>query len=181
MNIMQMGDEPKYLGSWDLYELPNQKIQVTIREIREEAVEDTKGQKKKKAVMYFAENVKPMILNIENKKRLAKIFMTRDNAAFVGKRIEIGYEKVKAFGDIHDALRIVPRKISQTAAYNAPKCEACKKDIQPRGNMDAASMAKYTAQKYGKALCAACATQLAAQMKAAENAEQPQEEVNADE
>ena len=78
-NIMQMGDEPKYLGSWDLYELPNQKIQVTIKAIREEYVEDTKGQKKKKAVMYFAEAVKPMILNIENKKRLSKLFFTRDS------------------------------------------------------------------------------------------------------
>ena len=38
-NIMQMGDEPKYLGSWDLYEQPNQKIQVTIKEIKEEFVE----------------------------------------------------------------------------------------------------------------------------------------------
>ena len=73
-NIMQMGDEPKYLGSWDLYELPNQKIQVTIKAIREEYVEDTKGQKKKKAVMYFVEAVKPMILNIENKKRLAVLY-----------------------------------------------------------------------------------------------------------
>lgn len=180
-NIMQMGDEPKYLGSWDLYEQPNQKIQVTIKEIKEEFVEGSKGTKEKKAVCYFTENFKPMILNIENKKRLARLFGTRESSAFIGKRIEIGYEKVKAFGDIHDALRITPRKISQTAAYNAPKCEACKKDIQPRGNMDAASMAKYTAQKYGKALCAACATQLAAQMKAAENAEQPQEEANADE
>ena len=57
MDIMRMGDEPKYLGSWDLYELTGQKIQATIQSIREEAVEDTKGQKKKKAVMYFVEDM----------------------------------------------------------------------------------------------------------------------------
>ena len=66
-------------------------------------------------------------------------------------------------------------------AVKAFKCESCGKNIMARGNMDAAGMAKYTKQKYGKALCADCATQIAAQMKAAESAEQPQEEAeNAD-
>lgn len=167
-NIMQMGDEPKYLGSWDLYEQPNQKIQVTVKEIREEFVEGSKGTKEKKAVCYFTENFKPMILNIENKKRLAKLFGTRESSAFIGKRIEIGYEKVKAFGDIHDALRITPRKISQSAARTAPKCENCGGEIQPRGNTSAEQLALYTKSKYGRALCAACATKLAAEVKNAD-------------
>ncbi len=166
-NIMQMGDEPKYLGSWDLYELPNQKIQVTIKAIREESVEDTKGQKKKKAVMYFVEAVKPMILNIENKKRLSKLFFTRDSDAFISKRIEIGYEKVKAFGDIHDALRVVPRLLSQSKTYTAPKCESCGGEIQPRGNNSAEQIAAYTKKKYGQALCSACATRMATELRAA--------------
>lgn len=166
-NIMQMGDEPKYLGSWDLYELPNQKIQVTIKAIREEYVEDTKGQKKKKAVMYFAEAVKPMILNIENKKRLSKLFFTRDSDAFIGKRIEIGYEKVKAFGDIHDALRVVPRLLPQSKTYTAPKCESCGGEIQPRGNNSAEQIAAYTKKKYGQALCSTCATRMATELRAA--------------
>ena len=166
-NIMQMGDEPKYLGSWDLYELPNQKIQVTIKAIREEFVEDTKGQKKKKAVMYFVEAVKPMILNIENKKRLSKLFFTRDSDAFIGKRIEIGYEKVKAFGDIHDALRVVPRLLPQSKTYTAPKCESCGGEIQPRGNNSAEQIAAYTKKKYGQALCSACATRMATELRAA--------------
>ena len=167
-NIMQMGDEPKYLGSWDLYEQPNQKIQVTIKEIKEEFVEGSKGTKEKKAVCYFTENFKPMILNIENKKRLARLFGTRESSAFIGKRIEIGYEKVKAFGDIHDALRITPRKISQSAARTAPKCESCGGEIQPRGNTSAEQLAAYTKNKYGRALCAACATKLAAEVKNAD-------------
>ena len=166
-NIMQMGDEPKYLGSWDLYELPNQKIQVTIKAIREEFVEDTKGQKKKKAVMYFVEAVKPMILNIENKKRLSKLFFTRDSDAFIGKRIEIGYEKVKAFGDIHDALRVVPRLLPQSKTYTAPKCESCGGEIQPRGNNSAEQIAAYTKKKYGQALCSTCATRMATELRAA--------------
>ena len=176
-NIMQMGDEPKYLGSWDLYELPNQKIQVTIKAIREEFVEDTKGQKKKKAVMYFVEAVKPMILNIENKKRLSKLFFTRDSDAFIGKRIEIGYEKVKAFGDIHDALRVVPRLLPQSKTYTAPKCESCGGEIQPRGNNSAEQIAAYTKKKYGQALCSTCATRMATELRAAVQ-EAPNENVD---
>lgn len=161
MDIMRMGDEPKYLGSWDLYELPGQKIQATIKEIRVEIVENTKGQKEKKAVMSFVEDIKPMILNIENKKRLAKIFGTKDNAALAGKRIEIGYEKVKAFGDIHDALRIVPKLIQQTAKkQNIIKCSACGNDILPSHNMTSEQIAAYTKAKFNKALCTACAAQL---------------------
>lgn len=162
MDIMRMGDEPKYLGSWDLYELPGQKIKATIREIRVEPVEDTKGQRKNKAVMYFVEDIKPMILNIENKKRLAKIFSTKENTMLAGKIIEIGYEKVKAFGDIHDALRVVPRKLPQqnTAQNtNLPKCESCGGLIQATKSMTGEQVAKYTQNKYGKALCAACAAQ----------------------
>lgn len=162
MDIMRMGDEPKFLGSWDLYELPGQKMQVTIKAIREEFVENTKGQKEKKAVMHFVEDVKPMILNIENKKRLAKLFLTKNNDDLAGKRIEIGYEKVKAFGDIHDALRIVPRLVQQSNPKSAAlcKCESCGKDIQPASGMTSDKVAAYTKQKYGKALCAVCATQL---------------------
>lgn len=161
MDIMRMGDEPKYLGSWDLYELPGQKLQVTIKAIREEAVENTKGQKEKKAVMHFAEDVKPMILNIENKKRLTKLFGTKNDAALVGKRIVIGYEKVKAFGDIHDALRIVPKLLQQQAAQHIVtfKCDICKNDIQPASGMTSEQVAAYTKNKYGMALCASCASQ----------------------
>ena len=161
MDIMRMGDEPKFLGSWDLYELPGQKLQVTIKAIREEAVENTKGQKEKKAVMHFVEDVKPMILNIENKKRLTKLFGTKNDAALVGKRIVIGYEKVKAFGDIHDALRIVPKLVQQQAAQPVVicKCDSCKSDIQPVSGMTSEQVAAYTKKKYGAALCASCALQ----------------------
>ena len=98
MDIMRMGDEPKFLGSWDLYELPGQKLQVTIKAIREEAVENTKGQKEKKAVMHFAEDVKPMILNIENKKRLTKLFGTKNDAALVGKGLLLAMKKLRRLG-----------------------------------------------------------------------------------
>lgn len=166
---------PDYLGAYALDD--GKDVILTISYVREEKVTGSDGKKDDCVVCHFSERVKPMILNSTNMKAITKLFGTPYIEDWSGRRIQIGIEKVKAFGDVVDALRV--RKF--IPAENVPKCESCGGEIQPRGNMDAASMAKYTAQKYGKALCAACATQLAAQMKAAENAEQPQEEANADE
>lgn len=166
---------PDYLGAYALED--GKDVVLTINHVREEVVTGTGGKKDNCVVCHFAENVKPMILNATNMKTITSLLGTPYIEDWSGKKIQIGIEKVKYAGDLVDALRV--RKF--LPAVKAFKCESCGKNIMARGNMDAAGMAKYTKQKYGKALCADCATQIAAQMKAAESAEQPQEEVNADE
>jgi hypothetical protein len=104
-DIMLMGKNPNYLGSWDLYEIPGQEIVVTISKIKDEEVINN-GQKEGCTVMYFQEDYKPMILNLTNKKTLAKLYKSKLSENLVGKRVKIGFEKVKAVGKIHDALRI---------------------------------------------------------------------------
>lgn len=162
-NIMEMGKNPNYLGSYDLYDLNIDCISVTIKAFREEDVVNN-GQKEKCAVMYFEEAYKPMIINPTNKKTLARLFHSVMSEKLVGKRVNIGIEKVKAFGKIHDALRIKDNLPEQTKAKNE-KCEQCGNEITAMSNMSSAQMAKYTKSKYGKALCADCA------MKAKESAE----------
>lgn len=166
---------PDYLGAYALED--GKDVVLTINHVREEVVTGTGGKKDNCAVCHFAENVKPMILNATNMKTITSLLGTPYIEDWSGKKIQIGVEKVKYAGDLVDTLRV--RKF--LPAVKAFKCESCGKNIMARGNMDAAGMAKYTKQKYGKALCADCATQIAAQMKAAESAEQPQEESNADE
>ncbi len=166
---------PDYLGAYALED--GKDVVLTINHVREEVVTGTGGKKDNCVVCHFAENVKPMILNATNMKTITSLLGTPYIEDWSGKKIQIGIEKVKYAGDLVDALRV--RKF--LPAVKAFKCESCGKNIMARGNMDAAGMAKYTKQKYGKALCADCATQIAAQMKAAESAEQPQEESNADE
>ena len=166
---------PDYLGAYALED--GKDVVLTINHVREEVVTGTGGKKDNCVVCHFAENVKPMILNATNMKTITILLGTPYIEDWSGKKIQIGIEKVKYAGDLVDALRV--RKFLPTV--KAFKCESCGKNIMARGNMDAAGMAKYTKQKYGKALCADCATQIAAQMKAAESAEQPQEEAeNAD-
>ena len=166
---------PDYLGAYALED--GKDVVLTINHVREEVVTGTGGKKDNCVVCHFAENVKPMILNATNMKTITSLLGTPYIEDWSGKKIQIGVEKVKYAGDLVDALRV--RKF--LPAVKAFKCESCGKNILARGNMDAAGMAKYTKQKYGKALCADCATQIAAQMKAAESTEQPQEEAeNAD-
>lgn len=156
-NIMKMGAAPGFLGSWDLEDRPNREITLTIDHIVDEKVMGN-GQSEVCTVVHWKEQgVSPMILNITNKKALFKLYKTVDTDKLRGKSVVIGSDKVKAFGDIHDALRIRPR-IPQVQPPVAPKCENCGKDIAGAGKLNSEQMAEYTRTKYGKRLCAECAT-----------------------
>lgn len=158
-DIMRMGKNPNYLGSWDLDDQPNREITLTIETIRDEEVV-TNGQKENCTVCHWTDKAfKPMILNVTNKKTICKLYKTKDTEKLKGKSVIIGIERVKAFGDIYDALRFRSR-IPQAKSVTAPKCETCGKDIQASGNMNPEQVAAYTKSKYGKRLCAECATAL---------------------
>ena len=99
-----------YLGSWDL---PGnfQNVQLTIKEVRKEV---TVGLKENELhnIVYWKETAKPMILNATNAKVLRAITGSPHIEKWAEHRIELRVEKgVKAFGDIHDTLRIVNKKI----------------------------------------------------------------------
>ena len=103
-NIMQMGDEARFLGSWDVMD---GEITLTIADFKEETIEGDKGRKEKKCILYFTESgYKPMVCNLTNRKTLAKLYHTVNSEKLKGKRVTIGTDKVKAFGAVHDALRI---------------------------------------------------------------------------
>ena len=170
-DIMQMGKNPHYLGSWDIEELPNREVTLTIDQIRDEEVVSN-GQKEVCTVIYWTDRAfKPMIANVCNKKTLVKLYKTKDTEKLRGKSVIIGVERVKAFGDVHDAVRIRPR-IPQIRTAPAPTCEQCGKDITASGRMTPEQVAGYTKQKYGKCLCGECATALAS---AAQNAQEVKE------
>lgn len=153
---------PDYLGAYALED--GRDVVLTISHVREEQVIGTDGKKENCPVCYFAERgVKPMILNSTNMKTITKLFGTPYIEDWAGRKIQIGVEKVKAFGEVVEALRV--RKFAPKEAQTAPKCSGCGCDIQGRGKMSADDLATYTKQKYGQALCSACATKLAEQAK----------------
>lgn len=165
-NIMRMGDEARFLGSWDVMD---GELILTIADFKEEVIEGDKGRREKKCILCFKEDVKDMVLNLTNRKTLARLYHTTDSAKLKGKLVKIGTDQVKAFGGIHDALRIrpvVPTAPKQSApAKDAPKCAECGKPIDAAGGMNPEQVAQYTAKKYGKALCGECATKAASAAK----------------
>ena len=157
MDIMKMGKNPNYLGSWDLLEMPGKEKTFVIESIKDEEVV-VNGKSENCTVCYFTDKAfKPMILNVTNKKTLCKLYKTKETEKLKNKAVIVGVERVKAFGDIHDALRIKPI-IPQMQNEKAPTCENCKKDITAFGGMNPDQVAAYTKKQYGKALCSECAT-----------------------
>ena len=160
-DIMKLGDQPRFLGSWDIL---NGDITATIDDFREETIEGDRGVKERKCILYFKEKeYLPMVCNLTNRKTLAKLFKTVNSEKLKGKRISIGTEQVRAFGKIHDALRIRPTAPPQTEPKKTAeiKCEQCGQPITAAYNMDAAKLAEYTKAKFGRKICAACAEKAA--------------------
>lgn len=154
-DIMKMGKNPNYLGSWDLDELPNREATLTIARIVDEKVVAA-GQSEVCTVCYWTDTAfKPMILNVTNKKTICKLYKTKDTDKLAGKPVVVGVEQVKAFGDVHDALRIRKRipKVAEPA-----KCEDCGGIIQAGGGMSAEAIVARTKQRYKACLCFSCAT-----------------------
>ena len=145
---------PDYLGAYALED--GQDIILTINFVREETVIGTDGKKDNCVVCHFAENVKPMILNSTNMKAISKLYGSPYIEDWAGRKIQIGVEKVKAFGDIVAALR-VRNIIPSFEKKEFPKCEVCGGDIRPTKSMTAEEVRDYTKAKLGKAMCSACA------------------------
>ena len=77
-DIMRMGKNPNYLGSWDLEDLPNREAVLTVETIRDEEVVND-GRKEICTVLHWTDKTyKPMIANVTNKKTLCKLFKTKD-------------------------------------------------------------------------------------------------------
>lgn len=154
---------PNYLG---VYSLPDGRdIVLTIKSVGQESVMGTDGSTEQCVVMRFQEPVKPFICNKTNLKQITKLLKTPYVEQWAGHKIQIGSEKVKAFGDVVDALR-VRGKLPQMQTEPAAKCESCGKEIQSEGSLTSAQVAAWRKKKYGKALCSSCAE---AEAKAGEN------------
>ena len=146
---------PDYLGAYSLED--RQDIILTIDRVQLETVTGPDGKKEECLVCHWREREKPMILNATNAKMIEKLLQTPYIEEWSGHKIQIGAEKVKAFGDIVDALRIRPFLPKAVTV----KCERCGEDIKPAHGLNSEQLAAYTKQKYGAALCAACATKVA--------------------
>lgn len=146
---------PDYLGSYALE--PGKDLIATIHTVGNEEVTGSDGKKEICSVIHFVEGVKPMILNATNNKTIAKLFKTPYIEQWSGRKIQIYTEKVRAFGEVWDALRIRPFLPVEKELL----CADCGKKIEAFGKTSADVVAKHTLNTYGRMLCSECATKAA--------------------
>ena len=152
-------------------------IVATIRNAkREEVLEPGTSRKEQCLVIYFQEKLKPMIVNVTNAKAISKVTGSDYIENWSGKRITIRTEKVKAFGELWDALRIspVPPKSAEQPKPVTIPCADCGGEIKAVGGVPADKILAGTQKSYGRPLCMDCAN--AAKKAATEIQEEKQEE-----
>lgn len=108
---------PKYLGAQDLTTDTGSfgEIILTISKVSQEIVKGPDGKEEQCIIGYFTENMKPIILNKTNCKVLTKLSGSPFIEKWSGVKVAIGVKKVKAFGEVTDALRILEKKIGTDA------------------------------------------------------------------
>ena len=141
-------DKP-YLGHWDIG--AEQDLILTIDHMEKQDIRSQRGTEKK-TVIIFKDHPKPMILNVINRKSIAKALGSPNYEDWEGKQIAL-YEGREPKADDGLAIRIreYPPKIDK--AY----CEDCGEEILPHGNYNVNKIVTMTKARYGKALCWDCA------------------------
>lgn len=117
---------PDYLGSYDFAQ--GEERIVTVKSISRKVVKGPDGKEEECTICHFVEPYKPMILNATNCKSITKLNGSPFIEEWTGQQFKIIVVKVKAFGDIHDALRIKSEKVVKPVlALGTPNFEACRK------------------------------------------------------
>lgn len=151
---------PDYLGSWAIN--PGEEPVLTITAAATEKVVGSDGKKEECLVIRYREKIGPgkMIVNSTNAKSITKVAGTPYIERWTGVQIQVYVERVKAFGDVVDAIRV--REFKPKVAPAVPNCTECKKPVQAAYGKSAAAMADYTNERFGTPLCASCAEKRAA-------------------
>lgn len=150
--------ESDYLAGSDLDDGNGnfKKVVLTIKRAGNESILDTRtGQKESALLLYFEEVSKPMVLNVTNAKTLAKLAGSNYIEAWTGLKIELGTQRVKAFGDTFDALRISPKPPAPPKPIEVI-CHDCNKPAPPYQGINGAVIAQKYKEVYGVPLCYDC-------------------------
>ena len=143
-----------YLGAWDLSD--NKDLILTINRVEGGNVENEQHETAERPLIYFNEIEKPMVCNNINGETISKIAGTRIIEKWKGVRIALYPDhKVKAFGKLHDAIRVRPYAPKLDATNLV--CADCGKPISDHGKFSATNIAESSRGTYGRTLCWDCA------------------------
>lgn len=151
-------DNPDYIGAYAFQ--PNEKKTLTIAKVKREVITGTDGKKEECTLVYWKENEKPLILNATNGKMIQKVVGSPYIEEWVDKRVVLGVEKVKAFGEVVDAVRVQKEKPQQAQSAEPPKefyCTDCRKTIVDSGGFAAKNIIAAGMKRYKTIVCLECA------------------------
>lgn len=141
---------PNYLGSYAFQ--PGEEKPVTIKSITQEEVTNPAEPEKGKeicTVAHFVQSEKPLILNKTNSKMIEKLAKSPNVEQWPGVGIILYVQKVKAFGELVDAVRIRP--------VQPYICSDCGGIITGYGGKSHDEIREHTLKTYKRQLCPACA------------------------
>ena len=146
--------DPRFLSDADLVGQPE--IIATISYTSMEEVRNNMEVSQKVALHFEEKGVKPMVLNKTNSKTVTKLAKSPMMEQWKGTLVQIYFDPSVRFGrETVGGVRIRP------FAPNVPKCSDCKNGLKAHGEMHINKLAEYTKSKYGRVLCAECATKAA--------------------
>lgn len=157
-----------WIGAYALTD--GQDLTLTIDKAMQEQVTGNNGKREMCLTVHWVErDYKPMIVNRTNAKTITKVTGSPYIEDWHGKAITLYVDTTRLGGDIVECLRIrpyPPKQTKQTAtAHTDLICEGCGKPIVAAYGMSAEQVALSTEKKYGKRLCADCATAEAGKAK----------------
>lgn len=139
-----------FLGGWSF---ENGDKTLTIKSIGEEEMYDADtGGKKKGLVLHFEDMDLPMVLNVTNAEAIAEVVGSDKLADWIGKKIIVGTSRIKAFGKLHDAIRVRTTKPDDTEYF----CEECGNLIIAAAGKQPSELVEISKRNTGRALCLAC-------------------------
>ena len=95
---------PNYLGSWDFQ--PGEVRTLTIKSVTVESVRNIDGKSEDCQVIYWKQDCKPLICNVTNAKVIEKLIKSPYIQDWIGSNVSLRIMRVKAFGDMIDAVRV---------------------------------------------------------------------------
>ncbi len=122
---------PDYLGAYDFQE--GEERIVSIKSVERKTVPGPDGKKEECTIIFFNEPFKPMILNVTNAKMITKLAETPYIEQWIGVTFKLVVTKVRAFGEMVDALRIKHEKLTTPKPELLSGSEnftACKKALK---------------------------------------------------